>query len=124
MDYRQAEGKVCILYGHGAFTIENAARPWGSAVQLRSCGRLVSPVTGSMAVYSSLFHQYVGSLSSALETVPEPMRSPKGSWWYTCMAAGGAPDGQFINWMNPSHPYLPELDGVPSTDLTIPKRSA
>ena len=24
VDYRQAEGKVCILYGHGAFTIENA----------------------------------------------------------------------------------------------------
>ncbi|CAK8994578.1 Uncharacterized protein SCF082_LOCUS3986, partial [Durusdinium trenchii] len=23
VDYRQAEGKVCILYGHGAFTIEN-----------------------------------------------------------------------------------------------------
>ena len=23
VDYREAEGKVCVLYGHGAFTIEN-----------------------------------------------------------------------------------------------------
>ena len=27
VDYREAEGKVCILYGHGAFTIENVGRP-------------------------------------------------------------------------------------------------
>jgi hypothetical protein len=32
VDYREAEGKVCILYGHGAFTIENVS--WSQRSQV------------------------------------------------------------------------------------------
>ena len=58
VDYREAEGKVCILYGHGAFTIENVSWSQWSQVLVKDMYVYICIQIYSIYIYMYIIYIY------------------------------------------------------------------